>query len=96
MSQQSNSLTFGNGMSFGAFTYGLCYGSGYDILNSARLGNLPADSNGDGGVTVAETLPTIREKIAFFNESLVAAGYDPMEQSVQSYTSDSSFHLWHN
>ena len=76
-------------MSFGAFTYGVCYGSGYDELNQMSLGRLPADSNGDNAISLIEAYQGVQERISFLNMSMPF----PLEQAVQYY-GDSSFVLW--
>ena len=73
--------------SFGAFTYGLCYGSGYDEWNQQWLGSLPADTNGDGQITLAEAYSKAVERVNWL-KTMVA-----MEQVAQYY-GDTSFVLW--
>jgi hypothetical protein len=77
-------------VSFGAFTYGVCYGSGYDVMDRAWLGEMPADTNGDRAITIPETVAMVREWIATFSEWLG----EPLEQSVQTYYSNPGFILW--
>ena len=95
MTQVSSSLTSvspdGSTVSFGAFTYGVCHGSGYDEWNSKALGYMPADTNGDGSVTLGEAYGYAVERVAWLN-TLLPADYQ-MEQSAQYY-GDSSFVLW--
>lgn len=73
--------------SFGAFTYGLCYGSGYDEWNQQWLGSLPADTNGDGQITLGEAYSKAVERVNWL-KTMVA-----MEQVAQYY-GDTSFVLW--
>lgn len=72
---------------FGAFTYGLCYGSGYDAWQKAALGRLPADSNGDGAITLNEAYRGVKERIAYLNTIM------PVEQAIQSW-GDAGQVLW--
>ena len=87
--ETSSSLSTSD-ISFGAFTYGVCYGSGYDIMERQWLGAMPADTNGDRAITIPETVAVVREWIATFSEWI---GF-PLEQSVQTYYSDPGFVLW--
>ena len=89
MTETSASLSTAD-VSFGAFTYGVCYGSGYDILAGSSLGSLPADTNGDRAITIPETIAVVDEWITTFGEWL---GQE-LEQSVQCYYDDASFILW--
>ena len=84
--ETSDSLVSGN-ISFGAFTYSVCYGSGYDEWNQVSLGNLPADANGDGAITLGEARSGVSDRIAYLNTIL------PLSQSVQ-YHGDTGFVLW--
>lgn len=88
--QESNSLTAGT-VSFGAFTYGVCYGSGYDSWNQTSVGSFPADANGDGAITLKEAYSTAVSRVAWLNSLLPAT--DQMQQSAQ-YHGDTSFVLW--
>lgn len=90
--QQSSSLSDGT-ISFGAFTYGVCYGSGYDEWNQASLGYMPADTNGDGSITLGESYAQAVERVAWLNTVLVNSGLNEMEQAAQYY-GDTSFVLW--
>lgn len=89
MTELSNSLSTAD-ISFGAFTYGICYGSGYDILAGSSLSSLPADTNGDRAITIPEAVVVVDEWIDTFSEWV---GQD-LGQSVQTYYDDSSFVLW--
>ncbi len=87
-SQDQVSITLNDGsVSFGAFTYGLCYGSGYDEWNGNSLGYLPADSNGDGAITLGEAYKGVQERIAYLR------GMTALEQETQYY-GDTSTVLW--
>lgn len=79
--QESKSVTDGVGAAFGAFTYGLCYGSGYDEWNRIDLGQLPADANGDGAITLNEAVSGVKERIAYLNSLLNGQ----LTQNVQAY-----------
>ncbi len=79
--QESKSVTDGVGAAFGAFTYGLCYGSGYDEWNRVDLGHLPADANGDGAITLNEAVSGVRERITYLNSLLGGQ----LTQNVQAY-----------
>lgn len=87
MSQYSQTLTDGK-ISFGAFTYGICYGSGYDEWNQKALGSLPADADGNGQITLSEAYSKAVERVAW-----LASMVSGMEQSAQYY-GDDSFVLW--
>lgn len=85
--QTSISLS-GDGSHFwGVFTYGLCYGSGYDEWNQVSLGRLPADSNSDGAITLGEAYNGVQERVSFLSTQAVVT------QSTQYY-GDTSFVLW--
>lgn len=85
--QMSVSVGENNENMFGAFTYGLCYGSGYDEWKKTSLGRMPADSNGDGAITLSEAYKGIKERIAYLNTLM------PIEQACQSW-GDSGQVLW--
>ena len=85
--QESVSLTGGSNYYWGAFTYGLCYGSGYDEWNRVALGYLPADSNSSGSISLGEAWQGVRERIRYLNTITY------VEQAVQYY-GDTSFVLW--
>ena len=87
--QVSNTITdFVGRTYFGAFTYSLCYGSGYDEWQRKPLGYLPADSNGDGIIVLSEAISGIRERIAYLRQQIPA-----LEQEMQYY-GDENFILW--
>ncbi|MBQ7139082.1 MAG: caspase family protein [Clostridia bacterium] len=83
----SNTLTTGDGHYWGAFTYGLCYGSGYDEWNQVSLGRMPADANGNGAITLGEAHRGVQERINYLSSMA------PLAQSTQYY-GDTSFVLW--
>lgn len=86
--QLSTSLTDGI-ISFGSFTYGVCYGSGFDEWDQVSLGYLPADANGDGAITLGEAYAGAVERVSWLS-SLLNGG---LEQAAQYY-GDTSFVLW--
>ena len=85
--QQSVSLSGDTSRYWGVFTYGICYGSGYDEWNQQSLSGLPADQNGDGAITLGEAYQGVLERVSYLN-SLIT-----VEQATQYY-GDSSFILW--
>ncbi len=85
--QKSQSLTGNKSHYWGAFTYGVCYGSGYDEWNQVLLNSLPADSNGDGALTLGEVKQGVDERIAYLNTMI------DVSQSIQYY-GDTAFVLW--
>ncbi|MBE5797593.1 MAG: hypothetical protein E7327_09500 [Clostridiales bacterium] len=85
-SQMSQSLTDGS-IYFGAFTYGVCYGSGYDEWNQCSLSTMPADKNGDGAITLGEAYAMAVERVNWLKEMV------SMEQVAQ-YHGDDDFVLW--
>lgn len=88
-SKEEFSQTLSDGtVSFGAFTYGVCYGSGFDEWNQTSLGNLPADADGNGQITLGEAMSTARSRVSW-----LATLVEGMDQNAQSY-GDSSFVLW--
>lgn len=84
--QMSQSLTDGT-IAFGAFTYGLCYGSGYDEWNQLPLSTLPADTDGNGAITLSEAYAQAVERVSWLG-TLVT-----LDQSAQYY-GDDAFVLW--
>lgn len=86
MLERSNTLTDGV-IAFGAFTYGVCYGSGFDEWNQCALSNLPADTNGDGAITLGEAYSMAIERVNWL------ATLTTLNQSAQYY-GDTSFVLW--
>lgn len=89
MTQKSVSLSDGT-ISFGAFTYSLCYGCGYDEWNQTSLSTLYADTDSNGAITLGEAYTLAVERVAWL-ETLLPEGM--MEQSLQYY-GDTSFILW--
>ena len=87
MDQQSVSLTGDGSYYWGVFTYGLCYGSGYDEWNRVSLGRLPADADGSGSISLGEAYQGVRERVSYLNNITY------VEQAVQ-YSGDTSFILW--
>lgn len=87
--QESKTVTDGVGAAFGAFTYGLCYGSGYDEWNRRDLGGLPADTDGNGAITLFEALAGVNERIAYLNSLMNGQ----LVQNAQSF-GDANFVLW--
>ena len=85
--QQSVSLTGDNSYYWGVFTYGMCYGSGYDEWNRTALGYLPADSDGNGAITLGEAYRGVQERVSYLNQITY------VEQAVQ-YHGDTAFILW--
>ena len=85
--QESLSLTGDGSYYWGVFTYGVCYGSGYDLWQRTSLGRLPADANGDGAISLGEAYQGVRERVSYLN------GIAYVEQVVQ-YHGDTSFILW--
>lgn len=85
--QTSFSLTTDGSHYWGVFTYALCYGSGYDEWHQTALSNLPADSNGDGAITLGEAYQGIRERVSFLNQLI------EITQATQYY-GDTAQLLW--
>ena len=85
--QKSTSLYVGT-VAFGAFTYGLCYGSGYDEWRQRYTSTLYADVNGDGAITLREAYDVALERVAYLS-GLISS----MDQSAQYY-GDDDFVLW--
>lgn len=88
--QTANTVKDTFGKSFGAFTYGLCYGSGYDEWHMVPVGSLPADTDGNGAITLGEAYAGVTERITFLNSLMGGA----LTQLHQSY-GDHSFVLWY-
>ena len=84
--QRSQSLSDGR-IAFGAFTFGICYGSGYDEWDQAFISGMPADTNGDGAITLGESYAMAVEQVEWLKAQV---GFD---QSAQYY-GDTSFVLW--
>ncbi len=84
--QTSVSLS-GGGPYWGVFTYGLCYGSGYDEWQQESLNRLPADANGDRAITLGEAYSGVLERVNYLNSLY------PLTQSTQYY-GDRNYILW--
>lgn len=69
---------------FGAFTYGLLYGSGYNEITAAPLSAMSADKNGDGAISLSE---------GHVYANALAQKYSTT-QHAQCYPENSSFILW--
>lgn len=69
---------------FGAFTYGVLYGSGYDEVAAAAIGSLPADQDGNGVITLAESYAYAYAHALTYNSA----------QHAQCYPADSNYALW--
>nr|MBR4280984.1 caspase family protein [Clostridia bacterium] len=87
--QTSISLSGGDNHYWGVFTYGLCYGSGYDEWNRVSLSRLPADANGDGAITLGEAYRGVQERVSY----LKGMAPEMITQATQYY-GDTSFVLW--
>lgn len=85
--QTSISLSGGNNHYWGVFTYGLCYGSGYDEWERTSLGSLPADTDGNGAITLGEAYNGVLERVSYLSTMT------SVTQSTQYY-GDASFVLW--
>lgn len=85
--QESVSLSGNESYYWGAFTYGVCYGSGYDEWNQVALSGLPADQNGDGAITLGEAYQGVLERIDYLNTITLV-------QQATQYHGDTSFILW--
>ena len=77
-----------NGSFFGVFTYGLCYGSGYDEWQRVSLSNMPADADGNRAIALGEAIAGVKEREAFLKSLLPS-----LDQDVQ-YHGDPNFILW--
>lgn len=85
--QRSQTLTDGT-IAFGAFTYGVCYGSGYDEWNQRALNTLPADADANGAITLGEAYATALDRVAYLTTMV-----STMDQAAQFY-GDTAFVLW--
>lgn len=87
--QRSNTMSDpSNGSFFGVFTYGLCYGSGYDEWQRVILSNMPADADGNRAIALGEAIAGVKEREAFLKNMLPS-----LDQDVQ-YHGDPNFILW--
>lgn len=69
---------------FGLFTYGLCYGNGWNLARNAAISSLNADLNKDSKVTLYE---------AYVYAKVMAQSYNP-NQTAQIWPENSAFVLW--
>ena len=81
--QMSDSLSYDGEFWFGAFTYGVCYGSGYNMVSGSTTTRW-ADTNSDGKITLSECY---QRAVKVVKEDF---GCD---QNIQYYGT-SSFVLW--
>jgi hypothetical protein len=86
-SQLSQSLGDGT-IYFGAFTYGVCYGSGYDEWYQESLGSLPADDNGDRAITLKECHAEAQAQLRWLQSMASSVDHDAQ------YYGDSNYVLW--
>ena len=69
---------------FGLFTYGLCYGNGWNLARNAAISALNADLNKDSKVTLYE---------AYVYAKVMAQSHNP-NQTAQIWPENSAFMLW--
>ena len=69
---------------FGLFTYGLCYGNGWNLARNAAISSLNADLNKDSKVTLYE---------AYVYAKVMAQSHNP-NQTAQIWHENSAFVLW--
>lgn len=69
---------------FGLFTYGLCYGNGWNLARSSAISALNADLNKDSKVTLYE---------AYVYAKVMAQSHNP-NQTAQIWPENSAFVLW--
>lgn len=69
---------------FGLFTYGLCYGNGWNLARNAAISSLNADLNKDSKVTLYE---------AYVYAKVMAQSHNP-NQTAQIWPENSAFVLW--
>lgn len=69
---------------FGLFTYGLCYGNGWNLARNTGLANLNADLNKDNQITLYE---------AYVYAKVMAQSHNP-NQTAQIWPENSAFVLW--
>ena len=87
--QRSNTMVDpSNATFFGVFTYGLCYGSGYDEWQRVSLPDMPADADGNRAIALGEAIAGVQERVAFIKKMLPS-----LDQDVQ-YHGDPNFILW--
>ncbi len=69
---------------FGLFTYGLCYGNGWNLARNSAISSLNADLNKDSKVTLYE---------AYVYAKVMAQSHNP-NQTAQIWPENSAFALW--
>ena len=69
---------------FGLFTYGLCYGNGWNLARNSAISSLNADLNKDSRVTLYE---------AYVYAKVMAQSHNP-NQTAQIWPENSAFVLW--
>ena len=69
---------------FGLFTYGLCYGNGWNLARNSAISSLNADLNKDSKVTLYE---------AYVYAKVTAQSHNP-NQTAQIWPENSAFVLW--
>lgn len=69
---------------FGLFTYGLCYGNGWNLARNAAISSLNADLNKDSKVTLYE---------AYVYAKVMAQSHNP-NQTAQIWPENSALVLW--
>lgn len=69
---------------FGLFTYGLCYGNGWNLARNSAISSLNADLNKDSKVTLYE---------AYVYAKVMAQSHNP-NQTAQIWPENSAFVLW--
>lgn len=69
---------------FGLFTYGLCYGNGWNLARNSAISALNADLNKDSKVTLYE---------AYVYAKVMAQSHNP-NQTAQIWPENSAFVLW--
>lgn len=69
---------------FGLFTYGLCYGNGWNLARNSAISSLNADLNKDSKVTLYE---------AYVYAKVMAQSHNP-NQTAQIWPENSAFMLW--
>ncbi|MBQ8556709.1 MAG: caspase family protein [Clostridia bacterium] len=92
--EQESSTIMAGDIDFGAFTYGLCYGSGYDEWNGEHLPDLPADTDGNSAISLTEAQARAMERVEYLSSLMEQMGTGSLEQSVQCYPGGSGFILW--
>ncbi len=91
--QTSSTIELVSGHAFGAFTYGVCYGSGYDSWKLSWMSSMPADTNSNKAITLGEAYSVILNRVNYIDNIFIQQNMDPTGQSTQYYGS-SSYVLW--